>query len=104
MKLSQLALAKVVNCTAWRRCRYQLRNNPSSPSAERPEVQAGHVSPQLGRESGLLPQRWRPFELYSRVLDHSSGARSVCGGGRRPMLFSLWGLAPVGGVDGEAAM
>jgi len=38
-------LEKVVNYNAWRPCWYQLRDNPSSPSAEWPEVQADHVSP-----------------------------------------------------------
>ena len=44
------------------------------------------------------------FELYSSRLDHGGGPRSLCDRGRRPMFVSLPGLAPVGGLDGEAAM
>src|ERR1039458_2560674 len=66
----------------------------------------------MARRAGLLRSRLDErtllslgvFELYSSRLDHGGGPRSLCDRGRRPMFVSLPGLAPAGGLDGEAAM
>jgi len=99
-----MALAESVNYGVYRPCRRYLWSRPSTPSAERPEFQAGHVPPQLGRGSSLLSRSQCPSAVHSSVLDDRDASRSICGVGRRTVSVSLRRFVEAGRSGGEVTM
>jgi len=97
-------LAESVNYSVWRPCRRYFWGHPSPPSAERPEFQAGHLPPQLGRGPSLLPRQQRCPTLDPSVLDDSVAWGSIRDIGRRAVSVSLWGFGETGWPGGEGPM